>query len=357
LKYVYDPRLQVAATLLTGNQALVEVLRYALGPKTQAKAFVNPMKPLIKQYAKGGHPKEQVLVFDEAQRAWDRDKLKAKHPELGAGDVSEPQVLMRIARRIPDWSIVVALIGEGQEIFTGEEAGISQWNEAVDDSWAIHGPEHLRHRFPRKKYTSDDSLNLTLSLRSHVASNAHVWGGCALEGKMDPGGAQELRNSGFRIYITRDFDLAAKYLRDRYGAFREKRYGILISSRARSLFKELKLDRVPSFRLGQWYEADPASAWSCCALSTAASEFESQGLELDFPIVCWGEDFRRKDGNWIVPKLRYKDTVRDPYMLRKNAYRVLLSRSRDGMILYVPPKASLDETATFLGNCGAETLT
>lgn len=356
LKFVYDTRLQVPAALLSGNGPLVAVLRHALGPGTEAKSFVQLIKPFIRAYSGGVQPREHIIVFDEAQRAWDRDKVRAKHQDRKLGDYSEPQLLMRIADSIQDWSVVVALVGEGQEIFTGEESGIGQWNEAVDSDWRIHGPEHLRHYFTNPSFEVDELFNLTRSLRSHVTSSVHIWVGCLVDGKPDPQGAAEIMSSGFQLYITRDLDLAKKYAVQRYGANREKRFGLLISSRAKPLLKKHHIESLPSFHVGQWFDVNPESLWSCCALTSAATEFEIQGLELDLPIVCWGEDYQWDGAKWVVPNLRYEDPVRDPDTLRKNTYRVLLSRGRDGMVVYVPKKESMDPTASFLLQCGAREL-
>jgi hypothetical protein len=356
LKFVYDERLDSGAVLLSGNGPLVSLLQYTLGPGSQAKSFVQLIKPYIRQHGGRVPPAEHIIVFDEAQRAWDRDKVRAKHQDRVFGDFSEPQLLMNIAKSIPDWAIVVALVGEGQEIFTGEEAGLGQWKEAIDSEWVVHGPSHVRHHFTNSVFHEEDELNLTRSLRSHVTSSVHIWVGCLLEGKPDPEGAESIVGSGFQIYVTRDIELAKKYARQRYEQNREKRFGLVISSRANSTVKALRVEKLPVFRVGQWFEVNPDSDWSCCALGAAAAEFEIQGLELDLPIVCWGEDFRWSGSKWLVPKLRYKDPVRDHEVLRKNAYRVLLSRGRDGMVIFVPPILSLDATAAFISACGARTL-
>lgn len=124
LKFVYDQRLEDPAVLLSGNGPLVSVLLHALGPNAEADSFVQLIKPFIREHGEGSPPPEHVIVFDEAQRAWDRDKVRAKHQDNDLGDFSEPALLMRIGKTIPDWAIVVALVGEGQEIFTGEESGL-----------------------------------------------------------------------------------------------------------------------------------------------------------------------------------------------------------------------------------------
>src|SRR5690606_10295073 len=161
------------ATFLSGNGPLVQVLQNAL----KSTAFVQDMHRYIREYGlerPDRVPPEHLVVFDEAQRAWDRAKLttfyakKLPHVDLGA-QRSEPDLLIEIADRNASWSLVLALVGEGQEIHSGEEAGIAQWADALERSahpWRVVGPPRLGGLFEGREYEADDCLDLDTSLRA-----------------------------------------------------------------------------------------------------------------------------------------------------------------------------------------------
>jgi len=170
------------ATFLSGNGPLVQVLQDALKSRT----FVQDMHRYIRDYGlEKRHlaPPEHLIVFDEAQRAWDVAKIEDFYAEKMRGrdvalDRSEPDMLVEIADRIPQWSVVLALVGSGQEIHTGEEAGIAQWAAAVRRSpravdWQVHGPPFLQSEFTGLSYRRDERLNLDATLRSHAAADLH----------------------------------------------------------------------------------------------------------------------------------------------------------------------------------------
>ena len=146
-----------------------------------------------------------------------------------------------------------------------------------------------------------------------------------------------MHKQGFRLYVTRDLGQATGYARERYRLEQDKRYGLLGSSKG-------KLDPfgVPTdfystqrMKVGPWYYDDPESAKSCCRLDSAATEFQCQGLELDLPIVGWGVDLHWGGRDWQSPPRR-RSQAHNPHLLRLNSYRVLLTRGRDGVVLYVP---------------------
>ena len=135
-----------AAVFLSGNGPLVEVLQYQLrGAGGGGKAFVRGVKEYVDRYSKRPDlaPTEHVLIFDEAQRAWDADVVAAKHGEWGVGR-SEPQHFVEFAERIPGWCVIVGLVGSGQEIHVGEEAGVAQWARAVRTKRAPRQLDHPR---------------------------------------------------------------------------------------------------------------------------------------------------------------------------------------------------------------------
>ena len=344
-----------AGVLLSGNGPLVEVLRYTLHSKT----FIQDIRNFRREYAvRGKIPHEHVIVFDEAQRAWDVERMETENLL-----VSEPEFLLDAAGRTPGWAVVVGLIGSGQEIHHGEEAGLPQWNEALQAvgdrgaDWIVHVPEALEREFTHStSVRRREHLALSSSLRTHLALDVQIWIEQLLVADLDE--CQRLscgiRAQGFNLHLTRDLDTAKAYARARYADHPGKRFGLVASSKAANLpvygvpnsFQALK-----RLKKGPWFVDAPSSPNSCCQLRTVATEFECQGLELDLPIVCWGDDMWMQDGQWRSKLLPRK--AHDPKRLRLNSYRVLLSRGRDGLVIWVPPEASLTETYDTLANAGA----
>jgi len=349
------------AVFLSGNGPLVEVLQDALG----SRAFVDGMKKFIEYYSFKRPelvPSEHVLIFDEAQRAWDEDHMEAKHGTR----MSEPRALLQIASRLPKWSVVFALVGEGQEIHKGEEAGLIQWKDAVQNlqqngHWVIHGPEKLEAMFSGNEFHANDLLNLTTTLRSHLASNLHKWVGMVLSTNGRNlselrTSAMQLRDEGFSIYVTRSLEEAKQYARARYEGATNSRYGLLASRYAKNL-RSLGVDntyhfqRAEQLKVGPWFNQEPLHPLSACALARPATEFECQGLELDFPIVCWGDDILWNTNGWFIEAARRR-SVKNPVTVTTNAYRVLLTRGRDGMFIFVPPGDKFDATFNLLVAAG-----
>lgn len=359
------------ATFLSGNGPLVQVLQHALGTTTFVRdmhAFVNDMgfkRPDVV-------PSEHVIVFDEAQRAWDSAKIAdfhGKRPGMDHIDIhrSEPEILVGIADRIPDWALLLALVGEGQEIHVGEEAGTAQWAGALalsqqGERWSVVGPSRLAPMFAATglQYFTDDALDLDITLRSHAAEDLHRWVGRLLDDGVlalpeTRRLAERLRRDAFPLYVTRDLEAARGYARQRFGGEPDRRFGLLTSSKARNLFTfglDPGWEATRRIKIGPWYNDPPDSSRSCCKLDIVITEFQAQGLELDFPIVCWGDDFTCVDDRWQMRPGRPGRLVRDPFRLRTNAYRVLLTRGREGMIVFVPPGAALDATFQLLVKAG-----
>jgi hypothetical protein len=371
-----DGKPTVPAVFLSGNGPLVQVLQYELKKAGGGgKTFVRGVKDYVKTYSRKNHmvPPEHVLVFDEAQRAWDEAKVASKHAEGPAR--SEPEHFIEFAERIPGWCVVIGLIGTGQEIHEGEEGGLVQWRHAVErspsrGSWTVHGPARALEVFQGASARTEASplLSLDKEIRFHLATRTHEYVGGLLE---SPGRAEALRpiaeqlvEAGYRILLTRDLDAAKAYLRDRYADHPEARYGLLASSKDRDLaalgipndWNGTKLmNRAP----GPWFCEGYEHPRSCRRLAEVATEFQAQGLELDAALLAWGTDLVRQGGAWSNTKARgYKRgvKVRDPFQLRVNAYRVLLTRARDVTVVYVPPIGELGETYGYLRDCGAREL-
>ncbi|NJL20339.1 MAG: DUF2075 domain-containing protein [Leptolyngbyaceae cyanobacterium SM1_3_5] len=360
LQFVYQTSIDQKAVFLSGNAPLITVLQYAL----KSRVFVQSIRNfyLDHEARKQKAPREQIIVFDEAQRAWDADRMAEKYGITSAA----AGAVLRIAERTPDWCVVLGLIGEGQEIHVGEEEGIEQWNsalEAATSPWQVHCAPQQTDYFTAvttERLHTDDLFNLTTSLRTHLAQDLQTWVAQLLTGDLTAAAATlpRLDATGYNAYLTRDLAVAKAYCRDRYAAQPDKRYGLLASSRARNLPNHgIANDYLSTQRLkvGQWYIDPPDSPLSCCALDSVATEFACQGLEVDFAIVGWGDDLLWREGQWRTSS-RQKN-VRDPLRLRLNSYRVLLTRGRDGFVVFVPPEAKLDAVFEGLRSSGLPLLT
>jgi hypothetical protein len=370
-----DGRPTSPAVFLSGNGPLVEVLQYALREAGGGgKTFVRGVKDYVRAHSArcARAPQEHVLVFDEAQRAFDAEKVRQvhNHDPLAAG-TSEPQWFIEFAERVPEWCVVVGLIGGGQEIHEGEEGGVEQWRQAIlrsrePGAWTVHAPAYLEGAFSGVQSAWEPALNLDLEIRYHLTPKVHEFVAGVL-GDGNPSGllrdfGDELHRGGHRFLLARDLDRAKRYARERYGGAPLCRYGLLASSKDK-LLVEFGVDNsyqtTKRLRVGPWYEADPGDPASCCGLGTVATEFAAQGLELDLAVLGWGTDLVRRGNCWsneLARGYRRGARIRDPMQLRRNAYRVLLTRGRDGTVVFLPPVPELDETADFLVRCGFREL-
>ncbi len=366
------------AVFLSGNGPLVDVLQDALKHKSGTGA---PLVKGIKKYLRyhcierlSAIPPEHILIFDEAQRAWSSDLVNSRYNV----EASEPELLLTVAEKIPCWSVVLALIGEGQEIYQGEEGGTQQWVDALSKcntaTWHIHCPPHLEDAFAAiaTSCSSDPLLHLNVSLRTHQAEMLHAWVSLLLNNPLENLNAlqrmaSEITASGYPLYITDSLDTAKAYVRERY-ADSGKRFGLLASRYAGSLL-QIGIDnkqywgrenRHKNLNYIRWFNANPHEPESCCSLSRPATEFECQGLEIDFPIVVWGDDYTFDGKQWNA-KMRTTAQIRDIRKIRMNAYRVLMTRGRDGLCVYIPTdhsrfSAKLSETKQLLAAAGMHEL-
>jgi hypothetical protein len=247
----------------------------------------------------------------------------------------------------------------------GEEGGIPLWVEAVSgassQAWTVHGPPQYSELFTSQKlrYVASANLNLDTEIRYHLTPKLHAF----VEALLDSGEtvrcrklADELNAGDHRLLLARDLDLAKDYLRERYENAPQARYGLLASSKDKWLPTygvDNTFQTTKRLCVGPWYNADSSDDSSCCQLSSVATEFSSQGLELDCALLAWGSDYVRKGGHWSIHHSRgARGTIRDPAAMRRNVYRVLLTRGRDGTVIYVPPIGELEETAEYLIQCG-----
>ena len=365
-----DGRSTSPAVFLSGNGPLVEVLQYELRTAGGGgKTFVRDVKSYIERYLARSSlvPGEHVVVFDEAQRAWDAAKVAREH--RGSTPGSEPEHLVKFAERIPEWSVIVGLIGSGQEIHDGEEAGLEQWRWALEAAaspteWTIVAPPESAGVFAGlSRVRSEPALRLDTELRYHAASVVHRFvDGLLTDVRIDDlrSMAHVLEQERYHLRITRDLDCARQYLLDRYADNPDARFGLIASSRDRDLPRfgvPNTWNATKSVRKGPWFCDGDEERFgrSCRSLRDCVTEFGCQGLELDGALVAWGTDFILTDGAWTdrhARRYQRPGDIHDAFNLRRNAYRVLLTRGRDATVVFVPPIPGLDETFRHLVAAG-----
>lgn len=376
-----DKNSETYSVFLSGNGPLVAVLGEALARDSVERAALIG-KPIRKGDARrevasfiqnihhfrddclidGEAPREHVVLFDEAQRAWTLAKtadFMSKKKGLQGFEQSEPAFLISCLNRHPDWTVVVCLVGGGQEINTGE-AGISEWLEAVlaqFSAWDVHLSPHLIQSEYRCKVLLDEvlalpgarpnpDLHLSTSMRSFRAESLSRFVREVLD--VEHASAQEtLRTvaSRYPIKLTRSLDHAKQWLRDQ--ARGSERYGIVVSSQAERLKPHAIDVRVKTDPV-KWFLDGKTDTRSSYYLEEVATEFQVQGLELDWACVVWDGDLRFTDEGWSHHQFRgtrwnrvHKEQ-RQRYL--ENAYRVLLTRARQGMVIVVPEGSATDPT-------------
>jgi hypothetical protein len=364
------------AVFLSGNGPLVEVLREALArdkarregisKKTAERAvrsFIQNIHHFRDHYVSDSDaPLERVVVFDEAQRAWAREQaasfMRRKRGQANF-DMSEPEFLISVMDRHSDWCTVVCLVGGGQEINTGE-AGISEWINALETrflDWEVnvsprialpeYGSQDEVAKFlisPRVR--SDENLHLAVSIRSFRAEALSEFVGHLIANEQEQAQStyRSIRST-YPILLTRDIGAARAWLRSK--ARGTERFGLVASSGAQRLRPEgihIKAEIEPA----NWFLNPSTDVRSSYYLEDVASEFLIQGLELDWVGVCWDGDFRHNNNQWSYQSFKgtkwqsINDMSRRLYL--KNAYRVILTRARQGMILFVPKGDVSDHT-------------
>ena len=356
LQFVFDKikqDRQQKAVFLSGNGPLIEVLQFSL----QNKNFIQSVHGFLKQYAESYQlPTEDILIYDEAQRAWDAEKVIASNR---TGTNAEPTDFINIGNR-KKHILIIGLIGEGQEIYIGEESGMNLWTEAINQSltkWTIHCPEKLSNYFNAQNIKVTPEFNLTKSLRTHQALSLQLWVKYLLDSEIEKAKeiSTKLYEENYSIYITRDINIAKKYVHQKYENEPAKTFGLLASSKNKILHKygiKNDFNSTKEFSIAQYYVDDKHEAY-CGNLNTTVTEFGCQGLELDMPILAWETDFIYEN-NWqdITPNKKAKNS----FNLRKNSYRVLLTRGRDGLIIFVPNDNLLNSTFQVLKAAGCRYL-
>jgi hypothetical protein len=307
-------------------------------------------------------PSDHIAIFDEAQRAWDRrqtENFMLRKKKVSGFSHSEPEFLISYMDRHRDWALVVCLVGGGQEINTGE-AGIHEWISAIqnhfpdwevvmsprltDSEYAVE--DSLVFRRGEARVTFDESLHLSVSMRSFRAEKVSAFVKAVLDCDIHTARCFFSDISvQYPIVLSRDIDRAREWTRQR--ARGTERFGLLASSKAQRL-KPHAIDIRVNVDPVHWFLNGPSDTRSSYYLEDAATEFQVQGLEVDWACVTWDADFRYQDQNWSCHDFRGKKWTNvhntDNRRYLKNAYRVLLTRARQGMVIFVPPGNRTDPT-------------
>ena len=369
------------AVFLSGNGPLVAVLREALtrdevlrrkkkGEKVRKGKVAESVKAFIQNVhhfrdealIDSGPPIDRVVIFDEAQRAWNLKETASfmlRKKKRAGFNYSEPEFLISYMNRHDGWAAIITLVGGGQEINRGE-AGIGAWLDAVNRSfpeWHVY----ISSRLTDSEYMAgkpldsirqrpgvylEDSLHLAVSMRSFRAENVSGFVKALLDCEK-----QQAREAFARLAaryptaLTRDLHRAKRWIRDH--ARGSERYGMVASSKAQRL-KPHAIDIRVNVDPVHWFLGDKEDTRSSYYLEDAATEFQVQGLELDWACVTWDGDLRFTDSGWSYHDFRgdrwCNISNQDNRDYLRNAYRVLLTRARQGMVLFVPPGEPTDAT-------------
>jgi hypothetical protein len=390
------------AVFLSGNGPLVDVLREALTRDEVATSKENG-EPLTKKVAaikanafiQNIHhfrddnliskkaPVEKVVVFDEAQRAWAKEQVSSfmkRKKGVEDFDMSEPEFLISVMDRHEDWCTIICLIGGGQEINTGE-AGVSEWLSSLKNNyphWDIHYSNLIStddnylsdielRNWVQSVATEKHELHLSVSVRSFRSEKISELMHEILEAKHERANTLlgEVKND-FPILITRDLTTAKKWLRTQ--AKGSERIGLVASSGGRRL-RPLGIDVKNEISAPNWFLNNSDDIRSSYFLEEIATEFDIQGLEVDWVCLAWDINYFFKDRKWNCQyfsgtKWQNIHNENDKIYLQ-NAYRVLLTRARQGLIIYIPegddldhtrPKELYDSTFNYFQSCGIQTI-
>lgn len=370
------------AVFLSGNGPLVEVLREALTRDEVERLAQQAKKPRkgdvkqkVKAFIQNVHhfrddglrdantpPTDRVVIFDEAQRAWNHamtaNFMARKKKRLGFTQ-SEPEFLISYLNRHRDWSVIVCLVGGGQEINRGE-AGISAWLDAVRTGypeWHVYVSSELTDSeyaaggaLDRLKGAvhvhKDTALHLSVSMRSFRAENVSRFVKAVLDCEQgEASGILQDMQSRYPTVLTRNLHAAKEWIRSQ--ARGSERFGLVASSSAQRL-KPHAIDIRVEVNPIHWFLNDAADTRSSFYMEDAATEFQVQGLELDWVCVTWDADLRHASDGWNYHNFRgsrWQNVNKvDARQYLLNAYRVLLTRARQGMAIFVPPGDKHDPT-------------
>lgn len=366
---------------LSGNAPLVAILQEAL-TRDQVKREANAGKRITKKVAKQAvksfiqiihhyrdaylvnpePPYDHVAIFDEAQRAWNKEQtIKFMRQKKNQHDFkySEPEFLISCLDRHKDWAVIVCLVGGGQEINTGE-AGISEWLNAIENTfsnWQVYISQNLKDseyaaenaikKLQNKcTVTFNNDLHLGVSLRSFRSENLSLLVKSILDlNEIQAKETFEKLQDKYPIVLTRNVSKAKLWLKEKSRG--SERYGIVVSSQAQRL-KPFAIDVKSPMNPVNWFLDGKDDIRSSYYLEDVATEFHVQGLELDWACVVWDGDLRYSLDGWKTFSFKGNNWQNIHNLERKkyliNAYRVLLTRARQGMVIVVPEGDSEDHT-------------
>jgi len=391
-----------ASVYLSGNKPLVDVLQEALvrdkvrrerekGNKITKKSAQQAVKSFIQiihhyrdEYLRNPEaPYDHVAIFDEAQRAWNKEqtvKFMKQKKGIADFDYSEPEFLISCLDRHNDWAVIICLVGGGQEINTGE-AGISEWLDAMDKTfpdWFVYispnltdseytAIEAIEKLDNQNRVNFDRTLHLSVSMRSFRAEKLSSFVKNLLDIEIEKAKADLLQiTEKYPIVLTRDIVKAKKWLKEK--ARGSERYGIVVSSQALRL-EPFAIDVKTPMNHVNWFLDGKDDVRSSFYLEDVATEFHVQGLELDWSCVVWDGDLRYSPNGWKTYSFKgnkwqnIKKIEGKKYLL--NAYRVLLTRARQGMVIVIPEgndedhsrlKVYYDDTYNYLKQLGIKEI-
>lgn len=377
-RHQYDQ--QEHAVFLSGNGPLVSVLREALVRdetiRFKGKITKKESKRKVAAFIQNIHhfrdaslplsekaPVEKVAIFDEAQRAWTKEQtakfmLKRHEPSWDA-NISEPEFLISVMDRHQDWAVIVCLIGGGQEIHTGE-AGLPAWFDALRDCfphWNVyvspqisdveytHG-KSLEYLFTGLRLYREPALHLSVSLRSFRNERVSAFVKSLLDEDLIV--TQQLYSDlslNYPIVITRNLEKAREWIWNR--ARGTERYGLIASSGAKRL-RTFGIWVQSNIQAENWFLNNKEDVRSSYFLEDTATEFDIQGLEIDWAIVAWDADYRIENGHFKSYNFTGSSwktvSKKDTQLYLKNTYRVLLTRARQGFVIFIPEGCDADLT-------------
>ena len=385
---------------LSGNGPLLKVMKESLArgyakaqnltlapARKMAETLLHSVHSFIDHHKRSESPPgETLFVFDEAQRTWDAEKIARmsgrQRAFAGAADtptefdeLSEPEILLRVLDRKEGGCVIVALCGTGQEIHDGE-AGIEGWIAAVQSNphWTLVGPEAEIEKIEPEvarglTVVRNDNLHLSVPLRSHRADNHSRWVDAVVLGNAAEA-SKLIDQDAFPIRVVRSVDAARNYINTTIRG--ERRAGLLASSGAKRL-RPYGVEVSSDFRKGidfaYWFTGEAGDFRSSHGLEVAATEFECQGLELDWTVLVWCWDLLLSENSVITQVCsgaKWKKLANErkrSYLINK--YRVLLTRARLGMVIVVPhgspfdasrPEPAMDSVFEYLKQCGCTEL-
>ena len=362
------------SVFLSGNGPLVSILREALtrdkvirekerGKKIKKGDVLREVKMFIQNVHNfrdeclidiHSPPFDHVAIFDEAQRAWNKIQtmnFMSRRKNVTEFPHSEPEFLISCLNRHTDWAVIVCLVGGGQEINTGE-AGIKEWIESLNRSfpnWHVYiSPRLIDREYAagkalkllenRRNVFFKDDLHLSVSMRSFRAENVSLFVKYLLDIEIENAiNVYNIIRKKYPIVLTRDLSKAKIWLKKI--ARGSERYGIIVSSQAQRL-KPHAIDVKSPVNPIHWFLNGKDDIRSSYYMEDVATEFHIQGLELDWACITWDADFRYSKEGWktfsFVGNKWHKIKKEERKQYLKNAYRVLLTRARQGMIIVVP---------------------